>query len=476
MSLEHTDPDRVAVTGLSGGGWQTIFISALDTRVKLSVPVAGYSSFLTRTVHHKDLGDSEQTPNDLATLVDYTHLTAMLAPRPTLLIYNAADDCCFESGYALGPLLTAAHPVFCLFGKAGSLRTHVNYDPGTHNYEQNNREALYRLLHEFFYAGGPGFSDEEIPCQDELKTAEQLSVELPEKNEDFHSLAGKLAADLPIASGLPTTRDEAEKWQQSAREGLAAIVRATDYDAVPDHLDVESKHGVTAQFWRLTLGDDWTVPVAAFAREGASKSALLLADGGRASVPDQVNAMLAGGWRVVTMDPFCIGQSDPGPGRPPTSIGALFAMTTATVGQRPLGIQASQVRSVARWMNQQYTAGPLTVVGVGPRSSLIALVAAGLEQSAITSVQLHQALGSLKQPIENNWSAMQYPEMFCFGLLESFDIRQLVALAAPREVQFVAPDQRIVRELGGLSSWYELWGVPWDPAVINGPAEPVRQP
>ena len=35
LSLEHADPQRVAVTGLSGGGWQTIFFSSLDTRVTL---------------------------------------------------------------------------------------------------------------------------------------------------------------------------------------------------------------------------------------------------------------------------------------------------------------------------------------------------------------------------------------------------------------------------------------------------------
>ena len=79
LSHPHADTSRVAVSGLSGGGWQTIFFSSLDTRVTLCNPVAGYSSFRTRARHITDLGDSEQTPNDLATVVDYTHLTAMLA-------------------------------------------------------------------------------------------------------------------------------------------------------------------------------------------------------------------------------------------------------------------------------------------------------------------------------------------------------------------------------------------------------------
>src|SRR5207249_7315151 len=52
LSLPNADPQRVAVSGLSGGGWQTIFISALDTRVTLCNPVAGYSSFRTRIEHH----------------------------------------------------------------------------------------------------------------------------------------------------------------------------------------------------------------------------------------------------------------------------------------------------------------------------------------------------------------------------------------------------------------------------------------
>src|SRR5690606_31497106 len=81
LAHEHADPSRLAVAGLSGGGWQTIWISALDERVTLANPVAGYGSFRERIDHLADLGDSEQTPVDFAGMADYTHLTALLAPR-----------------------------------------------------------------------------------------------------------------------------------------------------------------------------------------------------------------------------------------------------------------------------------------------------------------------------------------------------------------------------------------------------------
>ena len=43
---------------------------------------------------------------------------------------------------------------------------------------------------------------------------------------------------------------------------------------------------------------------------------------------------------------------------------------------------------------------------------------------------------SLKEVIQQNMTVDQAAELFCFGLLEWFDIPQLAALAAPRPVQF----------------------------------------
>ena len=219
VALGHPNADsaRVAVTGLSGGGWQTILFSSLDPRVTLAAEVAGYSSFVTRTQYPaQDLGDSEQTPVDLGQYADYTHLTAMLAPRPFLLTHNAFDNCCFRADYAIGPLLVAAQPIFALLGHPERLHYHANFDQG-HNYGEDNRQTFYRFLAEFFFPGG-SFPDHEEPA--DLRTPEALRMPLPEPNEDFHTLAMRLSEKLP----RPLAISAAE-----SREKLRDIVRWTDY-------------------------------------------------------------------------------------------------------------------------------------------------------------------------------------------------------------------------------------------------------
>ncbi|MGH7128176.1 MAG: hypothetical protein ACREJB_07360, partial [Planctomycetaceae bacterium] len=95
--------------------------------------------------------------------------------------------------------------------------------------------------------------------------------------------------------------------------------------------------------------------------------------------------------------------------------------------------------------------------------SLIALVAAGLEEQAIDAVELHGSFASLKEVIEQNGSVRDTPEVFCFGLLERFDVLQLAALVAPRDVRFVEPGERHRQELGGLAEFYRRQGREFDP-------------
>ena len=475
LSLDHADPERVAVAGLSGGGWQTIFISSLDPRVTLANPVAGYSSFRTRAYHLHDLGDSEQTPCDLATVADYTHLTAMRAPRPTLLTFNSKDDCCFQSGYALRPLLEAAGPIFRLYGKETALRHHINDDPGTHNFERDNRQAFYQMLGDFFYPGDKRFDPKEIPSDKEIKSPKQLHVPLA-KNEDFNTLARRLAKDLPRDAALPSNPADAKTWRQKRSGELRTLVRARDYalyaieigsqtlpvSPLPQAGEGSGVRGVKATFRTFLLNGAWTVPAVELARGNPQRTAILVADAGRASAAAEIARLLAGGYRVLAVDPLGLGESALAQ---PTER-YLFPLLVGAVGQRPLGIQASQIAAIARWAHRQYHA-PVVLVSAGVRSSMAALVAAGIEERAIGALELHGSLGSLQEIIESNWTYARAPELFCFGLLERFDVPQLAALVAPRPVKFLAPSLRVKNELSGLRNWYQLLGRKFDPLVVR---------
>jgi dienelactone hydrolase len=425
LSLEHTDPSRVAVTGLSGGGWQTITLGAFDTRLSLVNPVAGYSSFLTRFKEYADLGEAEQTPVDLGTVTDYAVMTALVAPRPLLLTYNAKDDCCFAADHALPPLIAAAAPVYRLHGKDGRLRSHVNNDPGTHNYLVDNRQAFYRMLATHFFANAPTFDPKEIPSEKEVKTAEQLHVALPPDNGSFHGLALGIMKTLPKNATLPA---------DARRNALREVVRAGRFDAHVVSSTTEEQGKIRSTYWRLKIGD-WSVPVVELTRVGADPkgTALLIADDGRASATPAAKALLNAGRRVLALDPYYIGEAKL------ADRADMFALLLATAGDRPLGVQATQIAAVARWASGERKTSLVAVVADGPRTSVMALVAAGLEPDAIASLELRGAPGSLKPMIEARTPFDASPELFCFGLLEHFDIPQLAALAAPRPVTFVKP-------------------------------------
>jgi hypothetical protein len=114
---------------------------------------------------------------------------------------------------------------------------------------------------------------------------------------------------------------------------------------------------------------------------------------------------------VIAVDPFYFGESKI------AKRDWLFALLISSVGDRPLGIQASQIAAVARWATS-----PVVVESFGPRTSLVAAVAAALEPKAITAAKTHGALSSLHDVLRSDLTVEKFPEFFTFGLLESWDI------------------------------------------------------
>ncbi len=97
VSRPDVDPERIAVTGISGGGAATFWVAAADERVKVAVPVSGMAdleSYVPNRVinGHCDcmfLYNTFQWP--------WTRIAGLVAPRPMLFV-NSDNDRIFPDG------------------------------------------------------------------------------------------------------------------------------------------------------------------------------------------------------------------------------------------------------------------------------------------------------------------------------------------------------------------------------------------
>ena len=410
----HVDLDRTAVTGLSGGGWQTIILSSLDTRVRLAVPVAGHSSVRQRIPNRSSIGDLEQNPVDLASIADYVHLNALLTPRPALMIYNAKDDCCFVADTVKENTYDPVVPIYQQAGVADALQYYVNHDPGTHNYDRDNRQQFYRFIQKHFGGQSP---EADIPSDDEVQTAEVLNVPLPEGNANFYTLAAETAKELP--------KRDPEATPAAQRDRLRSILRFQTLSGSGECAgDVETVAGKTVQRYRVKTGNEWVVPALVVRGEKAEGTTLLLADGGFAASAEKIDELTAAGQQVLAIDPVLIGHARPDGGI------AQDAMLIGTVGQRPLGIQVAQVLSAVDWFASKLPVERVNLCTSGPRSGLIGLCAAALQPTRFGNIQSEGLPGTLKEFLKPGTSYDRTPEVFCFGLLEWFDRPELEKLAA----------------------------------------------
>jgi dienelactone hydrolase len=438
LSHPHADSERLAVTGLSGGGWQTIVLSALDERVRACAPNAGYIGLRERVINARDIGDLEQNPVDLVRIADYTHLTAMLIPRPALLIYNRFDDCCFAAGRARSSVYAPVQRLYHRFAPQVEFSYHENLDPGTHNYGLNNREAFYGFVNRCFVAPEQRVS-REIPCDAELLSFEELKIGEAAEGLTFLDIARDLARDLPLRKAAELARSQ--EARQAVRDELRQVLRLeeTDLDRVePRKLKTPEVAGATGH--RLLFSNGLSVPVVEFvpSQSPARGVAILCADEGRPAVASRARELVDRGYRVLVADLVFLGecQSRKIPNW-------QLAMIMSALGRRSLGEEVGQLLSVADWAGERY-GQPVTLCGNGKVTSLVALLAGGLqsEQGAaekrgrrVTRVAIEGAFGSLKEAIANEDGYRKMPQVYCFGLLEVADVDGLVALNEARVVK-----------------------------------------
>lgn len=90
-SRKEVDRGRIGVHGLSGGGTQTAYISALDDRVKASAP-CGYITSYKRLLESIGVQDGEQNLyHQILMGIDHADFIEARAPKPTLIMATTRD-------------------------------------------------------------------------------------------------------------------------------------------------------------------------------------------------------------------------------------------------------------------------------------------------------------------------------------------------------------------------------------------------
>jgi dienelactone hydrolase len=132
QSLPDVDPERIAVTGASGGGTQTFLVSAVDMRVKAAAPVNMISAIMQG-------GPCESAPG-LRLGTFNVEIGALMAPRPLLMV-SASGDWTRNTPRDEYP---AIRSIYELYGQAGLVeQTQID---APHNYNKQSREVVYRFF------------------------------------------------------------------------------------------------------------------------------------------------------------------------------------------------------------------------------------------------------------------------------------------------------------------------------------------
>lgn len=425
-ALPEVDPGRIGATGLSGGGWQTVVIGALDPRVAVSVEVAGIGSRESNLTNPRDTYEIEEDAPDILQGFDFPEFIAMRAPRPTLLIHNAVDSCCFRAQLVKPYLYDNVKQFFQMYGMPDNLAWHENFNPGVHNYQLDNREQAYRFFTEHFHLPAV---DAEIFSDDEIRSPQELAIGVPADNLTVLGLARKLAAKIgpePIPSAGPGR----DAWTQSKRAQLKSVVR---YKAVSvaRALRMANSKGMNFQSlsYRFDLSNGLSATGIWFKQDASPASepvTIVLNDKGYQAAGQQVFDNLSSGHEVLALDLLFNGAT-----KPEVPDSSDWELLVDSSGDRSLGLQAAQLLSIIHWLRSTQGAREIQVETNGIRNQVIATVAAALEPEAFSGLDVQNGMKSFAYLLDKPVPLRAAPELFCLDLYKDFDIDSLSALASP---------------------------------------------
>jgi dienelactone hydrolase len=449
------DPDRIAVTGISGGGAATFWIAAADERAKAAVPVSGMADLMSyvpnRVINgHCDcmfLYNTFQWP--------WARIAALVAPRP-LLFVNSDKDAIFPMD-ANERVINHLKRVYSLYGASDFVESVVSI--GDHAYRQDIRQAAYRFINmhlkndprlvtdsEVDLVGGSG-KDQKCPIAPERLRVFPEDTDIPKDQLntaiDEHFVA--------MAKVEPPAKGEFERW----RGPLASELRRVVFRSLPERIPAAKAIGqADADTVRLETegGIEITLRAAGAPQPGKEPARVLaVVQGADApeAIPDWVKGLVDGGDHVYLLAPRGTGQTRWTRKNPPNYVERCHVLLGRTVDTG----RVLDVAAAARHLRAKHGEKvPVYVLGQGA-AGVLAAYAALLEPEVAGAM--------LKDPPARH----MLPEAPQFlNVLRVCDVPDVLGMLAPRPLTIYGGGDELLEKVAGIY------------AAAEAPGQFVRKP
>ncbi|MBV9483327.1 MAG: acetylxylan esterase [Acidobacteria bacterium] len=318
LTRPEVDPERINITGTSGGGFQAAHIAALDPRIKVAAPSC-YITLLPMRVYNRIFQDPDSDPEQdlygmISNGVDHPGLLLMMYPRPVFVAAAVLDFFPIEGTHDAVREVT---DLYTRFGHPDHIAMHEGYHG--HQYSPENQEAAFEFLDHFngIKAG------KDLPAVKELD-AKTLQC----------TRSGQVMVDYSNARSLMAEiRDYYEQNKKQRVIDLKHLYYSTLYPGIKSW--TVSEYGGAAPAageirWERTGGSDWgeirieryllhhsrylRMPLLWIHKsdqQHAGSMLLWLGDQGKATAHDwpELTRYLAAGYQVVSVDPRGLGET-----------------------------------------------------------------------------------------------------------------------------------------------------------------------
>ncbi len=434
LSRKEVDPARIGLTGNSGGGTHTAYIAALDDRIQVAAPSCYITSWhlMLDTIGPQD---AEQTfPLWLEEGLDYPDYLYAFAPKPYLLLSAIRD---FFPIAGARETFAEAEKVYSAIGEREKVGM-FEADDG-HGYNKSRRLAAY----DWFGRWLKGARDTDPEPQIEMATPEELrctatgQVSTSLGGESVFTLNQKRLAQLK-ASRLTRPADLPSKVREVIRyEPPSGPLQVTSYGAITrsgyriEKLIYESEPGIFIP--SLLYVPD----------EGASKKAavLMVTGDGKAASASEAEQFAASGTVVLSIDMRGTGETRVDADVNSREFDHYFGdfnniMTALLVGKTMAGMRALDISRGVDVLTSRREVDPNQVYGYGKDEGALPLLYATVLDGRIRRVMLDGMLVSYESVV-NSRVSRRILEGVAPGMLKYYDLQDLVAAMAPRNVWIV---------------------------------------